>query len=383
MLDFYDSRYPTHADLAHRAQARIPRFVYDYIRGGCHDDESLNKNRTALQNIELSAPLLSPFNGADLGVEIFGHRYDAPFGIAPVGLQGLMWPKMPEILAKAAAEKNIPFILSTMSSASLETIAICSEGKAWFQLYNPTEASIRNDMIARLKAAHYSVLVVTVDVPTFGYRPRDIRNHLAMPPKMTLRNIGNMLARPRWLAATALAGKPEMQNLRPYLAPEERKAELAEFINRVAMGPVDFEGLKPLRDLWPGKLIIKGLIHPDDVAASIKLGADAVIISNHGGRQLDPSPATIAVMRDISRDYGDKIKLFMDSGLTSGTDIARAYACGAHFSFLGRSFVLGVAALGKSGAYHTINMLTRQFDQTLRQLRCARPDLLPLHLVDR
>ncbi len=383
MLDFFDSRYPTHHDLAARAQERIPGFVYDYIIGGCHDDEGLSRNRRDLQAIELSAPLLEDFTDTDLSVELFGHRYAAPFGIAPVGLQGLMWPKMPELLAQAAAEKNIPFILSTMSSASLETIAECGQGKAWFQLYNPTDQDIRADLIGRLRAAQYSVLVVTVDVPTFGYRPRDIRNHLAMPPKMTARNIFDMLKRPHWLAATAMAGKPEMRNLTPYLSPSERDIELADFINRVAMGPVDFEGLKPLRDLWPGKMIIKGLIHPQDVETSIKLGADAVIISNHGGRQLDPGPSAISALQRVSQQFRGKIPIFMDSGLTSGTDIARACAHGADFAFLGRSFVLGVSALGQAGAYHTITMLTRQLQQTMRQLRCSRPDLLPLHLVDR
>lgn len=383
MLDFFDSRYPTHHDLSEQARQRIPKFVYEYIISGCHDDVCLRRNRSDMENVQLSGQLLSPFGTTDLSIDLFGQNYALPFGVAPVGLQGLMWPQMPEILAKAAAQKKIPFILSTMSSASLETIADASEGHAWFQLYNPTEPDIRSDMISRLRAAQYSVLVVTVDVPTFGYRPRDVRNHLAMPPKMTLSNICDMLKRPHWLLQTTLSGKPEMKNLSRYLPASERNSELADFINRVAMGPVDLQGLRPLRDMWHGKLVIKGITQAADVEACLQLGADAVIISNHGGRQLDPGPSSITALRQIAPQYRGKIPLFLDSGVTSGVDIARAYACGADYVFLGRSFVFGVAALGPRGAYHTINMLTKQLDQTLHQLRCPRPDLLPLHLVDR
>ncbi|MBB6522578.1 alpha-hydroxy acid oxidase [Pseudoteredinibacter isoporae] len=382
MLDFYDHRYPDTASLKAKARKRIPAFAFDYLEGGCNEEIGLRRNRSDIQAVQLRSQLLKPFAGSELQTELFGQRYSAPFGIAPIGLQGLMWPQAPEILAKAAADKNIPYVLSTVSSASLERIAEISEGRAWFQLYNPTDAEIRQDLLQRIKAAQYPVLVVTVDVPTFGYRPRDIRNGLAMPPKMTLRNIAQMLSRPNWLFHTALAGQPQMQTLKPYMPADMPSDELAAFMNKTVMGRVDLEGLKPIRDSWQGPLVIKGLINLDDVAAAVELGADGVVMSNHGARQLDPGESPVKPLQDAARQYGHKIKILMDSGLRSGSNIASALACGADFTFLGRPFVYGVGALGPKGAYHTINSLELQLEQVLKQLGCPKPSELPKHLVN-
>lgn len=382
MLDFFDHRYPDVASLKRQAKKRIPSFAFDYLEGGCNEEIGLLKNRQHIQEVQLRSRLLKAFDGGDLSCELFGHTYSAPFGIAPIGLQGLMWPKAPEILAKAAADKNIPYILSTVSSASLESIAEISEGHAWFQLYNPTDTSIRKDLLRRIEQAQYPVLVVTVDVPTFGYRPRDIRNGLAMPPKMTASNMLQMLSKPSWLIETALAGKPEMQTLKPYMPPNMPTDELAEFMNNTVMGRVDLEGLKPIRDLWKGPLVIKGLINLDDVASAIQLGADAVVMSNHGARQLDPGESPVEPLKAASKKFGSKVKIFMDSGLRSGSNIASALACGADFTFMGRPFVYGVGALGARGGYHTINSLTVQLQQVMDQLRCDDVASLKNHLVD-
>ncbi|UUO24194.1 alpha-hydroxy-acid oxidizing protein [Colwellia sp. M166] len=359
----------------------MPKFAFDYLEGGCMEEIGVQRNRADIEAVQLRSELLKPFSGSDLSVELFGHKYSAPFGIAPVGLQGLMWPKSPEILAKAAAEKNIPYVLSTVSSSSLERISEVSEGNAWFQLYNPTDDVIRTDLMRRITAAQYKVLVVTVDVPTFGFRPRDIRNGLAMPPKMTISNILQMLSCPQWLLATALAGKPEMETLKPYMPKGMPTDQLAAFMNKTVMGRVDIEGLKPIRELWKGPLVIKGLINEVDVEAAISLGADAVVISNHGARQLDAGESPVEPLQRIAKKHGDKIKIFMDSGLRSGTNIAGALASGADFTFLGRPFVYGVGALGDKGGIHTINSLTLQLTQIMNQLGCKSVADLPRHLV--
>jgi isopentenyl diphosphate isomerase/L-lactate dehydrogenase-like FMN-dependent dehydrogenase len=381
MSDYFNNKFPGVSDLKRQAKKRIPKFAFDYLEGGCMEEIGVQRNRADIEAIQLRSELLKPFSGSDLSVELFGHKYAAPFGIAPVGLQGLMWPKSPEILAKAAAEKNIPYILSTVSSSSLERIAEVSEGKAWFQLYNPTDDVIRQDLLNRITAAQYQVLVITVDVPTFGFRPRDIRNGLAMPPKMTLNNILQMLSCPHWLMETALAGKPEMETLKPYMPKDMPTDQLAEFMNKTVMGRVDIEGLKPIRDQWKGPLVVKGLINELDVEAAISLGADAVVISNHGARQLDASESPVEPLRRISKKYRDKIKIFMDSGLRSGTNIAGALASGADFTFLGRPFVYGVGALGNKGGVHTINSLTLQLTQIMNQLGCNNVADLSKHLV--
>jgi len=381
MSDYFNNNFPDVADLKRHAKKRIPKFAFDYLEGGCMEEIGVQRNRQDIEAVQLRSELLKPFSGSDLSVELFGHKYAAPFGIAPVGLQGLMWPKSPEILAKAAAEKNIPYILSTVSSSSLERIAEVSEGKAWFQLYNPTDEVIRADLLKRITEAQYRVLVVTVDVPTFGFRPRDIRNGLAMPPKMTLTNILQMLSCPQWLIETALAGKPEMETLKPYMPKDMPTDQLAAFMNKTVMGRVDIDGLKPIRDQWKGPLVVKGLINERDVEAAISLGADAVIISNHGARQLDAGESPVEPLQRISQKYGDKIKIFMDSGLRSGTNIAGALASGADFTFLGRPFVYGVGALGHKGGIHTINSLTLQLTQIMNQLGCNNVADLPKHLV--
>lgn len=381
MSNYFNHLYPDVADLKKKAKQRIPRFAFDYLEGGCMQEHGVKRNRDDINNVQLRSELLKPFAGSSQAVELFGHTYAAPFGIAPVGLQGLMWPKAPEILAKAAAEKNIPYVLSTVSSSSLERIADVSEGHAWFQLYNPTDEKIRLDLLNRIKAAHYPVLVVTVDVPTFGYRPRDIRNGLAMPPKMTLSNILQMLASPRWLYETALAGKPEMETLKPYMPKNMPTDELAAFMNKTVMGRVDLEGLKPIRDLWQGPLIIKGLINESDVQAAIALGADGVVMSNHGARQLDAGESPVKPLQTVAAKYSNDIKIFMDSGLRSGTNIVSALASGADFTFLGRPFVYGVGALGDRGGIHTINALMMQITQIMNQLGCATVSELPNFLV--
>jgi isopentenyl diphosphate isomerase/L-lactate dehydrogenase-like FMN-dependent dehydrogenase len=381
MNDYFDPKFPDTASLKKRAHQRIPGFAFDYLEGGCHDEIGLARNLNDIQAVQLRSQLLKPFDKSDMSVELFGHRYDAPFGIAPIGLQGLMWPKAPEILAKAAAELNIPYVLSTVSSTSLETIAEISEGKAWYQLYNPTDSVIREDLLRRIKEAGYKVLVVPVDVPTFGYRPRDMKNGLAMPPKMTLTNILQMLGCPRWLYETALAGKPEMQTLKPYMPKGMPTDQLAAFMNKTVMGRVDIDGLKPIRDFWQGPLIIKGLINQEDVAAAISLGADAVVMSNHGARQLDVGESPVAPLQKAVVKYAKDIKIFMDSGLRSGTNIASALACGADFTFLGRPFVYGVGALGDKGGVHTINCLKMQLEQVMNQLGCATVSDLPQFLV--
>lgn len=382
MNDFFSSQYPDSVSLCRKAKARMPRFAYQYLQGGCIDEHGLDRNNQELVQVRLRSELLQPSVNVDTSVELFGHTYAAPFGIAPVGLQGLMWPKAPEILAKSAAQMNIPYVLSTVSSASLEDIADISEGKAWYQLYNPTDTETRIDLINRLKASGYQNMMVTVDVPTFGYRVNDIKNGLSMPPKMSLSNIAQMALSPRWLLETALAGEPKMQTLIPYMPPNMPTDQLAAFMNKTVMGAVDFEALKELRDLWPGNFIIKGVVNPNDVQKAVELGADGVVISNHGARQLDCGESSIAGLQAIRQQYKDKITLLFDSGIRSGTDIAAAMASGADFTFLGRTFVYAVAALGDKGGEHAINMLLKQYTQVLSQLKCAHSSQLPDFLVN-
>ncbi|HEY8660803.1 MAG TPA: alpha-hydroxy acid oxidase, partial [Hanamia sp.] len=318
----YDPHYPSIEDLREKAKKRIPKFAFEYLDGGCNEDVNLNKNTSEIREVELQPQYLNVHKGADMCTELFGHTYDAPFGIAPVGLQGLMWPKSPEILAKAAFEHNIPFILSTVTTSSIERIGEITEGKAWFQLYHPTENRIRDQIIKRAEAVQYPVLVILCDVPTFGYRPRDIRNGLAMPPKMSLRNILQIMGKPNWAIKTLINGQPAFEILKPYMPKGLDLKRLGEFMDKTFSGRLNEEKIAPIRDMWKGRIVLKGVTSEEDTEKAIKLGIDGIIVSNHGGRQLDAGQSTIKPLSKIAHKYGDKIKVMMDSGLRSGPDMA-------------------------------------------------------------
>jgi L-lactate dehydrogenase (cytochrome) len=377
----YNPKYPAISDLEKKAKKRIPRFAFEYLNGGCNEDVNLFKNTDEIRKVELMPQYLTRHAGSDMKTELFGHVYDAPFGIAPVGLQGLIWPNAPEILARAAFEHNIPFILSTVSTSNIERIAELTEGRAWFQLYHPTENSLRDKILKRAEAAQCPVLVILSDVPTFGFRPRDIRNGLAMPPRMTLNNMLQIAGKPNWALKTLRHGQPSFRILKPYMPKNMNMQRLGMFMDQTFSGRLNEEKIKPIRDMWKGKLVLKGVAGEMDTERAIKLGLDGIIVSNHGGRQLDAGQSTIHALEKIAANYGDKIKVMMDSGLRSGPDIARTLASGAKFTFLGRTFMYGAAALGKSGGNHTIAILKTQLQQVMEQICCERVEDFPNHLI--
>ena len=375
------NRYPSIYDLKKRASERTPAFAFEYLDGGCNEDVSLHRNTKEIRDVQLEPRYLRNYGESNPKTTLFGQSYDAPFGIAPVGLQGLMWPNSPEILAKASLRHNIPFILSTGTTMDIERASELTEGKAWFQLYNPVEETIRTDIIKRAAAAQCPVLVLLSDVPTFGYRPRDFKNHLALPPKMTLRNILQVFGKPNWALQTLKYGIPSFNTLKPYTPDGLNLRQLGAFMDRTFSGKLNAEKIKPIRDQWKGKLVLKGVASERDTEDAIAMGFDGIIVSNHGGRQLDASASTIKVVQNLQAKYADKIEIMMDSGLRSGPDIARAMASGAKFTFLGRAFMYGVAALGNKGADHTIDILKTQFKQVMDQLCCEKVSDLPDHLI--
>ncbi len=377
----YNPKYPAIDDLIKKAKSKIPKFAFEYMDGGCNEDVNLYKNTKEIRDVELKPYYLRPHKEAELKTELFGHVYDAPFGISPIGLQGLVWPNAPEILAKAAFRHNIPFILSTVSTSSIERIGELTEGRAWFQLYHPAENEIRDKIIRRVDEAGYPVLVILSDVPTFGYRPRDIRNGLAMPPRMTLQNIIQIMGRPEWALKTLYHGQPSFATMKPYMPANLNMKQLGQFMNRTFSGRLNEEKIAAIRDQWKGKLVIKGIASEEDTEMAIRLGLDGIIVSNHGGRQLDPGQSAIKSLDPIVEKYSNRIKIMMDSGLRSGPDIARTLASGAEFAFLGRSFMYAVAALGNEGGDHIIASLKVQLKQIMDQICCSSVADLKDHLI--
>ncbi|MBK8506264.1 MAG: alpha-hydroxy-acid oxidizing protein [Saprospiraceae bacterium] len=377
----FNPKYPDIEYLRAKAQKRIPRFAFEYLDGGCNSGVNLRRNTDEIREVQLKPIYIRDHEQASMKTELFGKTYDAPFGISPIGLQGLMWPRASEILSKAAFDHNIPYILSTVGTASLETIGEITEGNAWFQLYNPIEESLRNDLIRRLDAAGYPVLVILSDVPTFGYRSREIINGLAIPPRMTLRNVLQMMGRPNWALQTLLAGQPTFKTLTPYIPKGASLKHLGVFMNQTFSGRLNEDKIKAIRDKWKGKLVLKGVASLEDTETAIRLGLDGIIISNHGGRQLDHGQSTIEALRSIAPKYKDQIKIMIDSGMRTGPDIASVLATGAEFAFLGRSFMYGVSALGREGGNHTISILKTQLRQVMDQLCCDHIENLKDHLI--
>lgn len=381
MAKEFNPDYPSMDDLRNKAMRRIPKFAFEYLDGGCNEDVSLWRNTSEIREVQLQPRYLRNHGFSSTKTRVMGMEFDAPFGISPVGLQGLIWPNSPEILAKSAFKHNIPFILSTVTTMNIERASELTEGNAWFQLYNPSEDALRDDIIDRAAAAQCPVLVLLCDVPTFGYRPRDIRNGLALPPKMSITNILQILGKPAWAYNTLKYGQPTFETLKPYTPEGLNLKQLGQFMDKTFSGRLNEERIKPIRDKWKGKLVLKGVASEQDTQDAIRLGFDGIIVSNHGGRQLDAAQSTIKSLADIADTYGDQIEIMMDSGLRSGPDIARTIATGAKFTFMGRSFLYGCGALGNQGGDHTISMLKTQFKQVMDQLCCDRVEDLPKHLI--
>nr|WP_321413640.1 alpha-hydroxy acid oxidase [uncultured Allomuricauda sp.] len=381
MVQSFDTRYPSVDDLREKAKKRIPRFAFEYLDGGCNEDVNIKRNTSEIRDITLKPTYIKDFKGASIKTKLFGHEYDAPFGVAPVGLQGLMWPNSPEILAEAAKKHNVPFILSTVTTMDIERASELTEGKAWFQLYNPAEDIVRYDIIDRAAAADCPVLVLLCDVPTFGYRPRDFKNGLALPPKMTMSNILQVLGKPNWALQTLKYGIPTFETLRPYTPEGLNLKQLGKFMDKTFSGRLNEERIKPIRDRWKGKLVLKGVASEEDAEQAIRLGFDGIIVSNHGGRQLDAGESTIAPLTRIAEKYKGEITVMMDSGMRSGPDMARSLARGAEFTFMGRSFMYGTAAMGNKGGDHTMTILKVQLQQIMDQLCCEKIQDLHKHLI--
>ena len=378
-----DSRYPSIPHLKAKAKKRIPKFAYEYLSGGCNNDINIKKNTSDIRKIELQPYYLRPYDGIKMEQDLFGQNYSAPFGISPIGLQGLMWPGATEILAAAAHAHNIPFILSTVATADIEKVASLTEGKAWFQLYHPVEDSLTDKLLARLADVECPVLVILADVPTFGYRPKEIKNGLAIPPKMTLSNMLQIAGCPTWAINTLIKGQPEFKTLKPYLPKGLNLKHLGLFMNKTFNGRLSEEKIKRIRDQWKGKLVIKGVVSKEDTEKAINWGLDGIIVSNHGGRQLDMAESTISSLQRIAPVYKNKIKLMMDGGMRCGPDIANSLASGAEFTFLGRAFMYGVAAMGKKGGHQTISILKKELQQVMEQICCPEISQLPNYKINK
>lgn len=362
----------TTGQMAAQARKRLPRAIFDFIEGGAGSETAVARNRDRFEQIALMPQALRDCSAAHSQVTIFGRHYAAPFGIAPMGFADLVRPGTDRALARAAKAQDIPYVLSTAATTAIETIADIAQDNLWFQLYPGADEGIAAGLMKRALAAGVTTLVVTVDIPVPAKRPRDLVNGLAIPLRPSLRTVLDVGRHPAWLLRAALGERPGMAN---FIADKGSMSGLAhaEFVARQLSCPgLDWRRIEGIRKAWPHHLVIKGILNPQDALAAERIGADGLVVSNHGGRQLDSAPASIEVLPRIREACGDRLTLILDSGVRTGDDIARSLASGANFVLLGRPFLFAVAALGlERGPAEIIDMLRAEFLNTLIHLGCA------------
>ena len=351
-------RFPTIDDLRARARRRVPRFAFDFVDGGANDETCIARNIAAFRAVELLPRYCIDTKGASTEVELFGARYAAPLGIAPMGSPGLMWPGVEDYLARAAQRARIPYVLATPANAAIEHIAEIAPDVFWFQLYRfpHNDHAITFDLVRRADAAGARVLVPTVDSAGKSKRPRDIRNGVAVPFPITPKTVWQVATSPAWAWSLLKHGMPRTENLVPYAGPNPTQVSTARTMQLRSGGSHTWDELARLRERWKRAFVVKGILHPQDAERAVALGADGIIVSNHGGRHFDGAPASIDVLPAVVAAVGSRATVMIDSGIRSGLDVVRALALGAKAGFTGRPFVYGLAALGPIGASHVIEL---------------------------
>lgn len=357
-------------DLRTRARRRLPRVVFDFLDGGAEDEVTLRRNRAAYDDIELTPRILKG-GSVDLSIEIFGQKFSSPLLIGPTGLNGIYWRQGDLHLAAAAQEAGIGFTVSTASNVSMEEIAERSGGPLWFQLYPWGKEEFSRALIDRASAAGYSALVVTVDSLVGGKRERDMRHGFAHEITMSTRIVLDGLRHPGWLSSVWLSkGRPRLQNLVAFLGAEASDHELASFTRSQRNPDFSWDDVRRIRRQWEGPLVIKGVMCAEDALVARREGADGVVVSNHGGRQLDGAPATIDVIADVAAAVDKDMVVLLDGGIRRGRDIAKALALGAKCVLLGRAPLYGLAARGREGASEALSILVDELRRTMVFVGC-------------
>ena len=365
-------------DLRAIARRRIPRFAFDLVDGGAEGEVNLRRNTQAFEEIALTPRYMRDVSRIDTGVTMFGQRFDAPFGMAPIGVLNAFWPGADLMLARLCKARNIPYTASSAASTPLEALAEAADGNGWFQLYVSSNTDVTDGLVARAEASGYPVLMVTVDVPAAGKRDRDIRNQLAVPFRFTPEVILQCALHPRWSLASLRHGTPNVANYANLL---QNATSYAEVQKTLITPGFTWEDLKRLRARWKGKLLVKGILHPDDAVQCADLGCDGIVVSNHGGRQVAFGPPTIEALPPIAQALGGRIAVVLDSGIRRGADTLRAKALGADFTLTGRALAYGVGAGGAAGAERAFDLLSLELHRALGQLGLGsyekvRPDAL-------
>jgi (S)-mandelate dehydrogenase len=374
------SAYNIH-DLRVAAQRRLPRAIFDFFDGGAEDEITLKANRSAFQRQRFLPRVLKDVSHIDTRTELFGESSSMPMAIAPTGAVGYGYAGGDVAIAKAAAATGIPYTLSTTATASIERIADASQGRLWFQAYILKDKAFLARLIERARVAEYEALMITVDLPVGGKRERDQRNDFSVPFRFTPKNVLDFAQKPTWCWQMLRHGMPVMENLIGLDEKAKSAASMASSVGRNYDPAFDWAALQQIRDLWPRRLILKGVMHPDDADRACNMGCDALVVSNHGGRQLDGAVATLDALPGVVQAAADRIPVWMDGGVRRGQDIVKALALGAGGVLIGRATLFGAVSDGERGARRALEIMQTELIRTMqlcgvRQLKDITPDLL-------
>ena len=353
------------ADLRALARRRVPQAFFEYADRGSYDETTLHENRHALDRLQLRQRVMQNVDNRSLATTIIGSPVSMPLAIAPTGLTGLQHGSGEIHGARAAAEAGIPFCLSTMSICSIEQVHAASDTPFWFQVYVMRDRGFTRELIQRASAANCSALMLTADLTVQGQRHREIKNGLSVPPKITLRNLFDIASKPRWAWHVLQAPSRSFGNLEGRIGGADSLTTLAQWIANQFDPTLNWNDLAWIRELWPGKLIIKGILDPEDARLAVTHGVDAIVVSNHGGRQLDGAPGCIDALPSIIEAVDGRIEVLFDSGITSGQDLLKALALGARAGLIGKAFLYGLGAGGQSGVAQAIELIRRELSVTM------------------
>ena len=360
-------------ELREKARRRLPTAVFDFIDGAAEDEVTLRRNREAFGRYALVPRVGIDVSSVELSTTVLGQKLSVPLVLAPTGLCGMATSRGEIPTARAAAEARIPCAVSCLSSVTLEEIAREAPGELWFQLYVWKDRAVTQALVERAAASGYRVLVVTLDVPVLGQRERDVRNGATIPPRLTLRNAIDTLRRPRWLWTIWRGPRVTFANVAP-AGPSAGPSPfaLAPYVNTLFDPAVTWKDLEWMRRLWKGPIAVKGVMCAEDARLAVENGADAVIVSNHGGRQLDSAPGSLEVLPEVVEAVGARAQVLLDGGIRRGTDLAKALALGARACMIGRPYLYGLAAARQAGVADAIRILVTELRRAMALMGCKQ-----------
>lgn len=353
------------ADLQRIARRKVPKMFYDYCDTGSWTESTYKANSDDFKNILFRQKVLVDMEGRSLATDMIGQHVKMPVALAPVGLTGMQHADGEILAARAAAKFGVPFTLSTMSICSIEDVAQNSPDPFWFQLYVMRDRDFMSNLIRRAKEAKCSALVLTADLQVLGQRHKDIKNGMSAPPKPTLRNLINLATKPEWCLGMLNTERRTFRNIAGHAKGVSDLSSLSSWTSEQFDPSLSWDDVARIKDEWGGKLIIKGIMEPEDAEAAVRSGADALVVSNHGGRQLDGAPSSIRALPDIVSAVGSDIEVWLDGGIRSGQDILRAWALGARGVMIGRAYIYGLGAYGEAGVTRALEILYKEMDITM------------------